>query len=405
MSGDKPIRRIEAPYVLITSIPYFVDGDGDVWLDRAWHRDFIAHTEYLGDLTLVAPERNYCPESFDLVRIEDPPRSNLRFIGLKPQDSLWMSVAAMGHTTRTLWREIDRAHIVHSGVAGWPIPLGWIANPIALLRKRRLVLSIESAPWRTNKSGLKRRILAWITERLARFFMHRASLVVATQPSYLTSLRKPSSRGIELVNPASWIREEDIVSRSDAEASWKQKLDSESGNTLRFLFVGRMAPEKGVGLVLTAAEQLERNGAPVRIDVMGSGLMKHDCEEVEARCSNLSVLNPVTYGWEFFEVVRSYHAVLVPSLGDEQPRILFDAFSQAVPVIAADTEGIKPYVESVGSGWLFTTGSVPALITSIEEVVSSPEELERRGRAGLEFAEQMTHQEMHRVRSHVLYKL
>jgi hypothetical protein len=39
----------------------------------------------------------------------------------------------------------------------------------------------------------------------------------------------------------------------------------------------------------------------------------------------------------FLSLLRGFDGALVPSLSDEQPRILYDAFSQAVPVIGSAT--------------------------------------------------------------------
>jgi hypothetical protein len=45
-------------------------------------------------------------------------------------------------------------------------------------------------------------------------------------------------------------------------------------------------------------------------------------------------------------LLRGFDAVLLPSLSDEQPRIAYEALSQAVPVIGSATGGIREVVES-----------------------------------------------------------
>src|SRR5437763_3525524 len=55
----------------------------------------------------------------------------------------------------------------------------------------------------------------------------------------------------------------------------------------------------------------------------------------------LRLLDPVPPGAPFLALVRRYHALLLPSLSDEQPRVVLDAASQAVPAIASDTDGLR----------------------------------------------------------------
>ncbi|MFG6084298.1 glycosyltransferase [Paracoccus litorisediminis] len=50
------------------------------------------------------------------------------------------------------------------------------------------------------------------------------------------------------------------------------------------------------------------------------------------------------YGAEFLTLLRDYHAMIVATTGDEQSRVIYDANSRAVPVIATDTPGNRDVV-------------------------------------------------------------
>lgn len=63
---------------------------------------------------------------------------------------------------------------------------------------------------------------------------------------------------------------------------------------------------------------------------MGKGELKKDCQDfVDDYKGNVDVVfkQPVAYGKAFFETLKNYDFVLVPILKQEQPRIIFDAFS------------------------------------------------------------------------------
>jgi glycosyltransferase involved in cell wall biosynthesis len=403
-STTKPFALIRSRYLLLMFIPFYEDELGEIWLERAWHQDFVRHTEYLLNLTLLAPKRKYRADIPDLVPFKPVGDGKVRFVALKSQDSKLLALKNLPHTILTLAREIKRAEIVHSGIIGWPFPLGWIANPMALYLGRKLVLVVESAFWRNPKPGVIHKALSTLTEVAGRYFMHRADLAIVTQPSYLETLRGPSSRGIGFVNPASWVNENDMISAENLQASWNIKR---ALKPIKLIFVGRLTKEKGIRVLLDAIDALELLGIQVHIDMIGQGPMHGECMRSVApvrTAVRLRLLAPVTYGQPFFELLQEYHGVLVPSISDEQPRIIFDAFSQGVPVVAANTDGIRPYVNE-SDGWLVESGSVSSLTDAIASIARNSEELEKRGNAAHQNMGSRTHREMHRTRSNVLAEL
>ena len=404
MPKNKPYCKIEAPYLLLTLIPFYIDKDENIWLDRLWLRDFVGHTKYIEYLSLIAPCHHYSDEIPDLELFSHTNKTQVRFVPLKPQTSFLKAVASLPHTVKTLWHEVAKAELIHSGIAGWPFPLGWIANPIAMFKRKKLVLVVESAPWRIEKSGLANKIRSCLTEMLGRYFVRRADLTIATQPYYLESFGSTTGRGIGFVNPASWIDEEDIPEFKAVEEGWEKK---KTENKAKYLFAGRFDKAKGVEVLLSAINTLEEDKVDVQIDLIGFGDLKNKCEQIAGQSRNhvdYNLLDPVPYGEPFFSLIQDYHCVLIPSTSDEQPRIIFDAYSQGVPVLASDTDGLRPHITN-DTGWRLIPGSSNALVDAIKEISKDMEELARRGIGALEFAENSTHREMHRKRSCVLADL
>ena len=93
--------------------------------------------------------------------------------------------------------------------------------------------------------------------------------------------------------------------------------------------------------------------------------------------------------------------MLVPSLADEQPRIVYDAFSQALPVLASATPGLQACVSDGVDGRLFRPADPDALADAVRWAAADADALQQMGLAALATARAMTHQEMHR-RRHVL---
>ena len=96
-------------------------------------------------------------------------------------------------------------------------------------------------------------------------------------------------------------------------------------------------------MLLSAIEAASAQGADIQISIIGTGPLLEQCiafagSDVGKKC--VRILEPVTYVEPFLSLLRGFDGALVPSLSDEQPRILYDAFSQAVPVIGSATGGI-----------------------------------------------------------------
>lgn len=398
---DPALPPLEQRYLLLTFIPYYVDARGGVWLDRLWHHDFVEHLRYLSDVVLAAPSYPRREGPDDLVRLEAPDGVTLSFVPLPHLETTPQAVRNLPALVTAVWRAAGDSAIVHSGVAGWPIPVGWVGNAVAMLRRRRLVIVVESAPWRpsTGDETARQHVRALIYEALARFFVRRADVSFFTQPDYLESLAGDRRAGC-YVTPATWIREEDILDEAAAERGWEAKR----ARPVRLLFAGRLVAEKGVEVLLAALERLEAQGTPARVDVIGAGPLEARCREASRALSTvaLRVQEPVPYGEPFFERLRAHHAVLVPNLGDEQPRIVFDAYAQAVPVIASDTDGLRPHVDDGETGWRVRPGDVIALADAIGRATDEPATLERMGRAARERAPRFTHRGMHESRWRVL---
>jgi len=161
-----------------------------------------------------------------MVPITDSPDSGeLPVVALRATASLLIAIFYLPVTVATLWRAVGMTEVVYCGVVEWPIPLGWVVTPIAWLRRKFLVVLVESAPWRSRPgmaASIKFRIKLALYEAMVRLCSRAASLTIFTYSGYEKSLLKAGhSEGC--VIPASWIDEDTIISRSEAEASWESK--------------------------------------------------------------------------------------------------------------------------------------------------------------------------------------
>jgi glycosyltransferase involved in cell wall biosynthesis len=395
---------LKCPYLLIIPIPCYVDAAGKVWLERSWNHDLIEHLSYLKEFVLCAPKLTKGQEP-DLVQFEIPMGAQFTFQFLPPQSSYLEALLNLPRTAVIVWRAIGRASIVHSGIIGWPYPLGWLANPLAKLRKKRLIIIVESN-WLLSRQGretLMQRFLDMAPLRtwMAKWSCTRADLVLFTQPGYRETLAM-NNLDRSYVTPAVWVNEANILKSELAAVIWEKKVLE----PVHLLFAGRLTFAKGTDTLLTALNLLERQNVNIRIDVIGSGEDRNKLLGAAAqfRSVSLRVLEPIPYGQPFFDLLKGYHAVVIPSLTDEQPRIVFDANSQAVPVIASDTPGLQPHVDHGKTGYLISKGDHQALARAMFDANSNGHELQRLGLAALSAVQGITHKAMHKQRAELIYR-
>lgn len=385
-------------YLLISPIPFYQDAVGDIWLDELWHQDLLAHLEYLEDLQVVAPILQLSgPGNFK--RVDVPANRKLRFIPLPHIETRLSALFSLPKTLYRISRAVFSADIVHSGVVGWPYPYGIIANPLAVLTRKPLIIVIESSPWRIAKGNqaknIRRIFQSFTIEAFARWSARNASLSIFTSTSYKEAFSTNDDKKA-YVAPATWINESDIVDKDVA----SEKLSKESVRP-RFLFAGRMTIEKGVLTLLDALLALDQKEIEIEFDFIGNGELLDNCRKAAKKFKHIrsNILDPVSYGKDFFNLIRKYDGLVVPSLSDEQPRIIFDAYSQAVPIIASDTSGNRDFVMDGKTGFLFPVGDSLALSEILSEIVNNRTKFEKAGMNGHLMAFKYTHANMHRERA------
>ncbi len=82
-------------------------------------------------------------------------------------------------------------------------------------------------------------------------------------------------------------------------------------------------------------------------------------------------------------LLQSSRALVVPSLAENFPSVIMEAFALARPVIATHVGGIPELVTPGASGWLVAPGDVESLANAMREALDAPvSRLREMGLAG-----------------------
>lgn len=393
---------IEGRYTLFTRAPIYVDADGMIWAKRLWAKDLHLHLNYIEAFHLCCPLESLPAQPGDLVRVEALPRA--RVIALK-LDRGWGSVFRnIMPNFMAVRRAVAASKIVHSGGAGWAFPLSFYILPLSYPRRFFWIMLIESSFWMKPTEGrasLRQIISHHIHASLLRRALKRADARIFTQEGYRDFFGIGPERS--LVAPAVWIDDEVVLSPEAQEA----RLATLPESPVRFLFPARLVRDKGVETILAAIEKLSDRLAQedipvaVEIDLMGQGAMKETCAAfIAAHTGPVTVrlLDPLPYGTPFFSHLSQYHGVLLANRKREQPRIIFDVYSQGVPVISSDTDGVRQVVVDGQDALLYPVDDADGLVEAILRFARDPTLRQSMSRQALDRVQGFSQQRMHQER-------
>lgn len=396
--ADDGFARIEGVYTHFNKIELIKDSNGDYWADRSWAKDIALHRRYIPRFRMCAPvRRGDAPGGWINLSADGP----LKVFEQRP-DSSWLAVLGniAPNSTQALFAARG-SDIVHFDGAGWAAPNTFILVLMSAFWEAKRVIVIESMFWRVDKGervSMRRRIEHVLHDQFLRRAVRSADARIFTHAGYRDYFLPADAPA--LINPASWVDDCDIIALETLQTRHRARTPG----PLRALFAARWTLEKGVATTIAAIDRLSAGRLPIEVTFMGDGPMAADIQAVAARDNgsvSVKIAPPALYGPAFFEAIGAYDVMLVPTLSSEQPRVIFDAFSQGVPVIASETQGNLSIIDA-GSALTFQPGDAAALALQIGSAASGVKPLQEMGERALKRAAAATHQSMHRVRSQYL---
>jgi glycosyltransferase involved in cell wall biosynthesis len=143
------------------------------------------------------------------------------------------------------------------------------------------------------------------------------------------------------------------------------------------LFAGRLAPEKGIRVLLEAAALLPSE----KFTVVGSGPLESEVQQATSALTNVT-WHPHLPRPQVLELLRRAQVAVVPSVWYEIfPMAVLEAYASATPVVASDIGSLRELIVEGETGARFTPGSGQHLAQVLAQVLPTANELGRRARA------------------------
>ncbi|MBI4966313.1 MAG: glycosyltransferase family 4 protein [Desulfomonile tiedjei] len=132
------------------------------------------------------------------------------------------------------------------------------------------------------------------------------------------------------------------------------------------IFIGRIAPEKNLAALLEAIRPLD-----VDLILIGEGKLRPELRQHFADLDGRVRWEGNVSNSRLPEYLNQAGFFLLPSLYEGHPKVLIEAMACGMPVIGADSPGIRELINHGNTGWLCGTDPV-AIRGAIERIMSSP---------------------------------
>jgi glycosyltransferase involved in cell wall biosynthesis len=205
----------------------------------------------------------------------------------------------------------------------------------------------------------------------------------------LNRLRGSWTRYVDcLLTPSAFLRDKlvqgglpasKIVVRSNAIEA--PAYEASNGERAGFLYVGRLAPNKGIESLMRAWSD---NGDLPHLRIAGAGELESDvraaANHAPGRIEYLGALSRD----QVFEAMRSAQALVFPSVWYEtQGLTILEAFASGTPVIASRIGAVPEAVIDGDTGLLFTPGDASDVAAKVRWAAGQPQAMQAMGENAL----------------------
>ncbi|HOD53638.1 MAG TPA: glycosyltransferase [Candidatus Cloacimonadota bacterium] len=152
----------------------------------------------------------------------------------------------------------------------------------------------------------------------------------------------------------------------------KKAIDKQSSDCLRFGYAGQIIRRKGVNLLVNSFIRL--NHPKAQLHIWGKSYDEEFSSFIVKQC--LTIPNIFFHGEyhpkDLPEIFANMDIAVIPSLMENYPLLVQEAFMYNTPVIASNAGGIPEAVKDKQNGLLFNAGDENDLLKKLNEIVNNP---------------------------------
>lgn len=151
-----------------------------------------------------------------------------------------------------------------------------------------------------------------------------------------------------------------------------------TNDTINFCYVGRIAEDKGIDILIDAIHKLSNKNLNIQIDIYGDNNNQYAIEQLET-VNRLNLKNIEFKGYikasTINEVFEKYHYSIIPSKWyDNMPNSLIESSINGIPVIVSNVGSLGELINDGENGFAFEHNNSKSLADKIESLFLVSEE-------------------------------
>ncbi len=163
-----------------------------------------------------------------------------------------------------------------------------------------------------------------------------------------------------------------VVVRCGVDLAAIDRADGEAAAGHDFCGVARLAPQKGLPILIEALAILRDRGLAPRVALVGDGPLRDTLTREAARLglSEQLTLLGSRDGAGVAAQLRAARAMVLPSFAEGLPVVIMESLAVGTPVITTAVAGIPELVDA-GCGWVVPAGSAQALADAMAAALAT----------------------------------
>jgi glycosyltransferase involved in cell wall biosynthesis len=159
-------------------------------------------------------------------------------------------------------------------------------------------------------------------------------------------------------------------------------LPARRDDEIRLVFVGRLAPVKGLRVLLAALAQLRDDLPNLHLVLVGDGPDRKTLETAAAPLGDRVTFTGYLSQNEVAQAMQAADICVLPSFAEGVPVVLMEAMASRKPVIATQVAGVGELVEDGVSGFIVPPGDMESLAARIRVLAGDAKLRAQMGKAG-----------------------
>jgi glycosyltransferase involved in cell wall biosynthesis len=168
---------------------------------------------------------------------------------------------------------------------------------------------------------------------------------------------------------------------------YAKRRETQPTTTTELAFVGRLAPVKGLRVLIDALGAARERHPGLRLTIVGDGPDRAALEALSRPQGDAIRFTGPLKQAEVAELLATTDALVLPSFAEGVPVVLMEAMATRLPVIATRVAGVAELVTDGVSGLLVAPGDPEALRDAVLEIAQDGDRRDSMGEAGRQTVE------------------